>query len=647
MASDNGPVVPSAVPKSERRRLPVLPNCHVRFASLPAELRPPSEFEPDVTRDDLVNIVPFERLPGGLVPMDYPHPPVLYNGFPITTDKIVCFLRYERKQLGMYSNNNDSYKLTESSIAYIEDNLSESVGCPVELRAAINAPDGYVISLRSNSFMPGRMPSVDAEHVENLRGILGVSDDEPLKWYICRTNCIPYGVPASILRFLPLNKNSVNMSTKMPSPPTVWQRTPPEIWLSIFEHATFVPHAFDTDVADPFDIPETCIPFDSQIQDGLRVSLRTKRELVRVCRYWRDLATPILYRAVTVRDDRSLRCLRDALVRLAQSSITGSTDTTIQAHTLPVRVRRLDLSGCRAGVSRAGRGLEFDVICDLFSYLPCLEIFSDIAIRPYSGYRIDNSSDAEHHFLSLNIEYFVNALLANRPCAARCANCPRLSSLCVYWWLQGQVPGVQPASELPPLTSLSVDTSVDNRMPWKRPLVSLQHVYLWLHSIVRSTEGAEAFLLVQGPYLQTVAIDIRRFLPQYMLDPYLHLITTYCPNVVHLIFICHLWGQLSPAIPFPPTITHLGIYVIDEVYPTGLGLFVEYVEKFIDHHRVAWTGPGVFRRLNPSTEDEWEYLRGNAELRTRYASSSSPGNLRCRIKDARGRDIVSFLRNSG
>ncbi|KAA1477725.1 hypothetical protein DENSPDRAFT_854527 [Dentipellis sp. KUC8613] len=189
MSSDNSSdFTPSTVPKTERCRLPVLPNCNIRFVSLPAELRPPSEFEPDVTRDDLVRVAPFERLPTGLVPMDYPLPPVLYNGFPITTDKIVAFLRYERKQLGKSSSDNGSYKLTESSIAYIEDNLSESVGCQVELRAAINAPDGYVISFRSNCFVPGKMPSVDPEHVENLRGILGVADDEPLKWYICRTN---------------------------------------------------------------------------------------------------------------------------------------------------------------------------------------------------------------------------------------------------------------------------------------------------------------------------------------------------------------------------------------------------------------------------------------------------------------------------
>ncbi|TFY72520.1 hypothetical protein EVG20_g472 [Dentipellis fragilis] len=93
----------------------------------------------------------------------------------------------------------------------------------------------------------------------------------------------------------------------------VVQRTPPEIWLSISEHATFVPHAFDTDVADPFDVPGAPIPFDTSVKDNLRSSIVTKRSLVLVCKLWHDLADPLLYQAVAAEDNHGLKCLRNTL----------------------------------------------------------------------------------------------------------------------------------------------------------------------------------------------------------------------------------------------------------------------------------------------------------------------------------------------
>ncbi|KDQ60216.1 hypothetical protein JAAARDRAFT_32591 [Jaapia argillacea MUCL 33604] len=40
-----------------------------------------------------------------------------------------------------------------------------------------------------------------------------------------------------------------------PTPTTHHAILPPEIWLSIFHHATAVPQALDTDFRDPFELP--------------------------------------------------------------------------------------------------------------------------------------------------------------------------------------------------------------------------------------------------------------------------------------------------------------------------------------------------------------------------------------------------------
>ncbi|TFY52518.1 hypothetical protein EVG20_g10517 [Dentipellis fragilis] len=147
-------------------------------------------------------------------------------------------------------------------------------------------------------------------------------------------------------------------------PNTIVQRTPPEIWLSIFEQATFVPHAFDTDASDPFDVLGTPIAFDPSTQVMLQSVLATKWSLALVCRYWNNLATPLLYQAVAVRNDRGLRSLRDTLKKWTERiSPTGSFRCAL-------RVRRLDFFRWSPSPDTTT-----DILIDVFQHLPDLEIF--------------------------------------------------------------------------------------------------------------------------------------------------------------------------------------------------------------------------------------------------------------------------------
>ncbi|TFY56245.1 hypothetical protein EVG20_g9005 [Dentipellis fragilis] len=147
-------------------------------------------------------------------------------------------------------------------------------------------------------------------------------------------------------------------------PNTIIHRTPPEIWLSIFEQATFVPHAFDTNATDPFDVPGTPIALDPSTQNMLQSALATKMSLVLVRKSWNDLATPLLYQAITVRNDRSLLSLRDTLIQWDKH--LASAGSVVSA----LRVRRLDLFRWSPSPETT-----VDIFIDVLRHLPDLEVF--------------------------------------------------------------------------------------------------------------------------------------------------------------------------------------------------------------------------------------------------------------------------------
>ena len=82
---------------------------------------------------------------------------------------------------------------------------------------------------------------------------------------------------------------------------------PPELWLIVFDLATFVPNAFDAEVHNPFDYPRRLGVGDDTFMIDMRGDLRairrasrTKRAIFRVCKTWHALVTPLLYEAVSL-----------------------------------------------------------------------------------------------------------------------------------------------------------------------------------------------------------------------------------------------------------------------------------------------------------------------------------------------------------
>ncbi|EPQ56920.1 hypothetical protein GLOTRDRAFT_137399 [Gloeophyllum trabeum ATCC 11539] len=131
---------------------------------------------------------------------------------------------------------------------------------------------------------------------------------------------------------------------------------PPELWIEIFEFATYVPGALQSQSYNPF---ETVVPLP-QLEElrSLKIAYRTKRSLVLVCKRWRDLALPILYRVVLADGTKALLYL--------YRTLTSDLATSLRTH-----VRRLI---CR--VETAEKLLASDPLPDVIKAIPSLVIFN-------------------------------------------------------------------------------------------------------------------------------------------------------------------------------------------------------------------------------------------------------------------------------
>ncbi|TFK53778.1 hypothetical protein OE88DRAFT_1724488 [Heliocybe sulcata] len=99
---------------------------------------------------------------------------------------------------------------------------------------------------------------------------------------------------------------------------------PPELWLDIFELATYVPGALETESLDPFRLAAPLPIYEAKI--ALFASMQIKTKIVRVCRQWRDLGTLVLYRIVIAQENITLMRLQQTLLgpQASQAYIEGT-----------------------------------------------------------------------------------------------------------------------------------------------------------------------------------------------------------------------------------------------------------------------------------------------------------------------------------
>jgi hypothetical protein len=165
---------------------------------------------------------------------------------------------------------------------------------------------------------------------------------------------------------------------------------PHELWRKIFEMATAVPGALNTDLRDPFGLA-SCLSWADEHR-MLRSSLLTKSRIVRVCRVWYKLAIPYLYEVIIIGRGRTMASLAVALSNSARQG-----DTQNQVRSIGWWTKRLDLAmrDETSGINAENQQLAAIVKC-----LPNLAIFVN---------RVSHASYLYKRITASTVEALVNS----------------------------------------------------------------------------------------------------------------------------------------------------------------------------------------------------------------------------------------------
>ncbi|KIM87365.1 hypothetical protein PILCRDRAFT_3852 [Piloderma croceum F 1598] len=156
------------------------------------------------------------------------------------------------------------------------------------------------------------------------------------------------------------------MSASWNKPVRICPCLPPELWLRIFDCATWIPGVLEPEIYATSDEPQRVIT--RRQQRLLKDSLVTKRYLVRVCKQWYIWATPTLYETIIIGRGRTLSSLCSALIDSKRKIDHSSNDH----HHLGWYTKRLDIAMRDQG--RQGAASELDFLAEAIQCLPNLTI---------------------------------------------------------------------------------------------------------------------------------------------------------------------------------------------------------------------------------------------------------------------------------
>ena len=150
---------------------------------------------------------------------------------------------------------------------------------------------------------------------------------------------------------------------------------PPEIWLIIFDHATYVPGTLIPEIYEYSGTLGQC--FSRYHRPLIRRALVTKRSLVRVCRQWWLLAIPFLYKSIFIGRGR---CLSSLAITLALS--VGGKGVLPSTRPLGSYTERLDIA--MRDNSRPNSDEDLDLLAEVIRHLQNLAVVSvDITASRY------------------------------------------------------------------------------------------------------------------------------------------------------------------------------------------------------------------------------------------------------------------------
>ncbi|KDQ58758.1 hypothetical protein JAAARDRAFT_206609 [Jaapia argillacea MUCL 33604] len=335
-----------------------------------------------------------------------------------------------------------------------------------------------------------------------------------------------------------------------PTDPPGWGKLPPEIWFSIFDHATTVPQALDTHLRDPFDLHPPLS--ESQVQQKIFDSLATKRYLVRVCKDWYQMASRFLYREIIIGRGHTLVSLRATLLeshRRAEESATQAEGTKFTP-ALGQYTLRFEIA-TRTHTTAIS---ELVALIDILRFLPNLRIFvMGKGERPYHAIKFHLPLDVlsplgSYCGQSLHVVRWHRYPYPTAPQWTQLLHTTPNLRILRFPTDDNNRGRLQSGHSLPHLMSLEEAESSDDLPGNALP----NRIYPSLYHLSSSSFLPPTFLLnSHGP--QLTFITINTFDPDHPLD----LLLTTCPNLTKLIIHLHSPHTLPDRLP--KTITHLGL----------------------------------------------------------------------------------------
>ncbi|THH10722.1 hypothetical protein EW146_g8281 [Bondarzewia mesenterica] len=414
---------------------------------------------------------------------------------------------------------------------------------------------------------------------------------------------------------------------------------PNETWLQILEWATFVPGILDPDIHDPFESPLPASfrpPLNTvEEQNEIRTSLVTKRYLVRVCKRWHALATPLLYESVYIGGALSLYLLCNSLVKSQRQETKGSTG----ACALGLWVRRLDVAA--DDFPRRPCDSETWPLPDIIHYLPKLRILNImtrwVCVFPSTLFAIGKACGAS--LQKLTCDTFIPP---GKTSHSLFLNLQNLRTL-----IAGPLVFGEHGVTVYPL-AMTLSPSCDFvTLPLYMRAKPVDHVNEGLDGCSsfpffrqvrfgRNLSGDE----VPPCVLETLAVGGSKLTIAYLdlfSQRYLKSVTgalkKHCPRLAHIIVILYAWDSFldeSPVDPQFPPITHLGLSCRENQTKSS-------TYNSIFRYLVDFAPPSlkVVRFLNP---------RGVADLRDHYSEAlvvetSQLRKLGIRVEDHEGNDL--------
>lgn len=338
---------------------------------------------------------------------------------------------------------------------------------------------------------------------------------------------------------------------------------PPEIYLAIFDFATYTHHVHDPDPLDMNfqlfvtknyrgSLRRSLVPFCYSwvCLSHAHPSQRTKLSLVRVCRAWMELAYPFLYENIVIGRGRYLLSICSVLrENRSLGHCTKRLDIALRDSARPVDE-------------------ELSLIADIIRFLPNLEIVTfSVSSAPYTRddysphLALDALSSTCAHSLRY-IHWFRETLVPEAgDLYALLRKTPNLRSFRTPLVAVGQ--SKQPShgeffhSSIVAVhaeySTPDLDTPIS---PQLMNFPSLRQLSLSVSLSVDPRWGQ--FLQAHGNYLQHIQVLVHHVGSFMQSD--LTCIIASCPNLVRLDFNFSYWSHFPPLVTLPPTVQTLGIF---------------------------------------------------------------------------------------